>query len=105
MDDQTKRPSQPPDRGKLKRFLFGVLIVLFGGFMLGDLANRVTQSVPPGTELIRSLVEFREILRAWNTLTLSVINMLVIGTHEIGHLLGSISQQMKFALLIVGPFG
>jgi hypothetical protein len=31
--------------------------------------------------------------------------LIVLGVHEIGHLIGGLSQGMRFLLLIVGPFG
>ena len=105
MDDQTKGPPQPPAQGQSKRFLFGVLIALLTGILIATVATGVTQSMLPETGLLRKLAESRKIMTAWDVLTLLVIIMLVLGTHEIGHLLGGVSQRMKFALLIVEPFG
>jgi len=41
---------------------------------------------------------------AWDLLALPVLVLIVLGTHEIGHVLGGLSQGMRFLLLIVGPF-
>lgn len=55
--------------------------------------------------LIQQLTAADEILTAWDLLALPVLILIVLATHEIGHLLAGLSQGMRFLLLIVGPFG
>jgi len=43
-------------------------------------------------------------LNAWDLLAIPLLALLVIAIHEIGHLLGGLSQGMRFLLLIFGPF-
>ena len=43
-------------------------------------------------------------LGAWDLLMVPVLALLVIAVHEVGHLLGGLSQGMRFLLLIFGPF-
>lgn len=43
-------------------------------------------------------------LTLWDGLAFPVLFLLVIAIHEIGHLLGGLSQGMRFLLLIFGPF-
>jgi hypothetical protein len=105
MDPQPKRSSWSPSTDNTKGILVTVLIVVLGGLLFAALANWVTRSLLPGTRLVQALAESRGILTAWDILAIPVLIMFVLGTHEIGHLLGGLSQRMKFVLLIVGPFG
>lgn len=43
-------------------------------------------------------------LTAWDWLAAPVLLLLVVAVHEVGHLLGGLSQGMRFLLLIFGPF-
>ena len=43
-------------------------------------------------------------LTGWDSLVFPVLFLLVIAIHELGHLLGGLSQGMRFLLLIFGPF-
>ena len=43
-------------------------------------------------------------LTGWDWLVFPVLFLLVIAIHELGHLLGGLSQGMRFLLLIFGPF-
>lgn len=43
-------------------------------------------------------------LSGWDLLALPVLFLLVVAVHEMGHLLGGLSQGMRFLLLIFGPF-
>jgi hypothetical protein len=43
-------------------------------------------------------------LTGWDLLVFPVLFLLVIAIHELGHLLGGLSQGMRFLLLIFGPF-
>ena len=43
-------------------------------------------------------------LNAWDLLVLPALVVLVLGVHELGHLLAGLSQGMCFLLLIFGPF-
>jgi len=43
-------------------------------------------------------------LSGWDCLVFPALFLLVIAIHELGHLLGGLSQGMRFLLLIFGPF-
>jgi len=43
-------------------------------------------------------------LHLWDIPVFMLLVMLVLGVHELGHLLGGFSRGMKFLLFIVGPF-
>lgn len=43
-------------------------------------------------------------LTGWDWLVFPVLFLLVIAIHELGHLIGGLSQGMRFLLLIFGPF-
>ena len=49
-------------------------------------------------------VRTTETLNAWDLFVLPVLVVLVLGAHELGHLLAGLSQGMRFLLLIFGPF-
>lgn len=49
-------------------------------------------------------VRTTETLNAWDLFVLPVLVLLVLGVHELGHLLAGLSQGMRFLLLIFGPF-
>jgi hypothetical protein len=44
------------------------------------------------------------VLSGWDLLALPVLFLLVVAVHEMGHLVGGLSQGMRFLLLIFGPF-
>jgi hypothetical protein len=41
---------------------------------------------------------------AWDLLAVPVLVLIVLGVHELGHLVAGLSQNMRFVLLIFGPF-
>jgi hypothetical protein len=43
-------------------------------------------------------------MSAWDILAFPVLVLLVLGTHELGHLTGGMLRGLRFLLLIVGPF-
>lgn len=108
MDTKTKRPSHAPSTGGWKSLLGGLLFGgLFGALMV-LVAWRAIPQIDLGlseSRLIQQLSKAREILTAWDVLAFPVLMLIVLGTHEIGHVLGGLSQGMRFLLLIVGPFG
>ena len=105
MDTKTKPTSRASDPGVLKGLLVGGLI---GALIVGLAAwvgPLLIDSDLSENRLVRQLGEADDILTAWDLLALPVLVLIVLGTHEIGHLLGGLSQGMRFLLLIVGPFG
>lgn len=62
-------------------------------------------SIISQTALFEKLDQAKEILAVWDILAMPVLILIVLGTHEIGHLIGGVSRGMRFLLLIVGPFG
>jgi hypothetical protein len=108
LDTKTKRPSHAPSTGGWKSLLGGLLFGgLFGALMV-LVAWRAIPQIDLGlseSRLIQQLSKAREILTAWDVLAFPVLMLIVLGTHEIGHVLGGLSQGMRFLLLIVGPFG
>lgn len=68
-----------------------------GGYLLGKSAL----SDPAVSMWIDRL---RAGLVGWDLLAVPLLLLLVFGVHEIGHLVGGLSQRMRFLLLIVGPF-
>jgi len=102
---KTKRSSRNSDAGVLKGLIVGGLI---GALIVGLAAwmgPLLIDSDLSESHLVRQLAKAEEILTAWDFLALPVLILVVLGTHEIGHLLGGLSQGMRFLLLIVGPFG
>jgi len=76
-----------------------------GGILIAALADQANWSALSGMPLLQELDAAREIMTIWDLLALPVLSMLVLGTHEVGHLLAGMSQGMRFLMLIVGPFG
>lgn len=101
VDTSNERPSRSP----LVRTLIGLLAGVGGGILIAALADQVNWSALSGMPLLQELDAAREIMTIWDLLALPVLSMLVLGTHEVGHLLAGKSQGMRFLMLIVGPFG
>ncbi len=68
-----------------------------GGAVIGYLFGKSVAGTP-------WLRQHFEALGAVDLLLLPVLILLVLATHEVGHLLGGFSRGMRFLLLIVGPF-
>lgn len=109
MDKKTKQSSQSSSVGDWKSLLVGGLVGgLVGAILVRLLAWVANASIDSGLSenwLIQQLDKAREILTAWDILAFPVLMLLVFGVHEIGHVLGGLSQGMRFLMLIVGPFG
>ncbi len=86
----------PPRRSTAKALLVGVLLGA-GGAVIGYLVGKYAAGLP-------WLRQHFEALGAVDLLLLPVLILLVLATHEVGHLLGGFSRGMRFLLLIVGPF-
>jgi len=54
---------------------------------------------------VQQIATAEQNLTGWDVLALPVLILIVLATHEIGHLIGGMSQGMRFLMLIVGPFG
>lgn len=102
---KTKSSSNGPDAGVLKGLIVGGLI---GALVVGVaawLGPLLIESDLSENRLIQQLAKAEESLTTWDLLALPILMLIVLATHEIGHLLGGMSQGMRFLLLIVGPFG
>jgi hypothetical protein len=105
VDNKKQRASSSSDTSVFKGILLGGLIgTLIVGFAtwIGPL---LVDSNLSENHLVQQLAKAEEILTLWDVLALPVLILIVLGAHEIGHVLGGLSQGMRFLLLIVGPFG
>lgn len=105
MDNKKQRASSSSDISVFKGILLGGLI----GTLIVGLATWIgpllVDSNLSENHLVQQLAKAEEILTLWDVLALPVLILIVLGAHEIGHVLGGLSQGMRFLLLIVGPFG
>ncbi|MEY3457444.1 MAG: hypothetical protein RL215_601 [Planctomycetota bacterium] len=102
------KPEDTSGRGTLGLWaglLAGGLIGWWLAVWLKRNLNQLAESGLAGNQLVRQLQKADEILTAWDIAVLPVLILIVLGTHEIGHVLSGLSQGMRFLLLIVGPFG
>lgn len=101
MDTNSNASARSPIIGSL----IGILVGTGAGVLIAALADQVDWSALSGKPLLQKLDAAREIMTIWDLLALPVLSMLVLGIHEVGHLLAGRSQGMRFLMLIVGPFG
>lgn len=105
MTDQPESSSRSAGSGALKGLLVGGLVgALVVGWMTGA-GSPLLESVLSGSRFAEQIAAADEVLTVWDLLALPVLTLIVLGTHEIGHLLAGLSQGMRFLMLIVGPFG
>lgn len=105
MDTNKKDSSSASDTGILKGPLVGGVI---GGLIVALTAwigPLLIDSDLSENRLIQRLAAAEDSLTGWDLLAIPILILIVLATHEIGHLLGGLSQGMRFLLLIVGPFG
>ena len=102
---KTNRSSNASEAGVLKGLIFGGLIGALIVGMAAWLGPLLIDSDLSQNRLVQQLAKAEENLTAWDLLALPILMLVVLATHEIGHLLGGLSQGMRFLLLIVGPFG
>lgn len=109
MDNNTEHSSPSSSVGGWKSPLVGGIVGgLVGAVMVGMLSWMAKSCFDSGlseSRLIQQLEKAREILSAWDILAFPALMLVVFGVHEIGHVLGGLSQGMRFLMLIVGPFG
>lgn len=105
MDRKPNGASGNASWGLWAGLLVGGLAGAFLGVWLKQTFNQLAESGLSANRLVQQLSKADEILTAWDVLALPVLILIVLGTHEIGHVLGGLSQGMRFLLLIVGPFG
>lgn len=99
------RSSNDSDAGILKGLIFGGLLGAFIVGLAAWLGPLLIDSDLSENRLVQQLAKAEESLTAWDLLALPILILIVLATHEIGHLVGGMSQGMRFLLLIVGPFG
>lgn len=97
--------TNPSARSPLIRMLLGVLTGVSVGVMIVAVAGHIDWFMLSGSHLLQKLNEAKKILTAWDLFALPALSMLVLGIHEVGHVLAGMSQGMRFLMLIVGPFG
>jgi hypothetical protein len=105
MDSTPDESSRVSSRGDWNSLLVGGLVGALIVGLVAWLANSLSDSWLAETRLIQQLREARGILTGWDLLAFPVLILIVLGTHEVGHLLGGLSQGMRFLMLIVGPLG
>lgn len=104
MEQERQASSRPGKPSALQGLLLGGLI----GAALGGLAVAIGPFI--GSELaenklVLKIAEADEVMTPWDLLAFPFLMLIVLGMHEVGHLIGGLSQGMRFLLLIVGPFG
>jgi len=105
VDKKSKDASKSAGWGLWAGLLFGGLIGAFLAVWIKRNVNQLTESGLEGNQLVKQLSKANEILTAWDILAIPVLILIVLGTHEIGHVLSGLSQGMRLLMLIVGPFG
>ncbi len=105
MHHESEQPSSAPFVKRSKGLITGILILAPVAALLAVLAYWGVTSLHAKSELVQKLAEAREILTVWDTLAVPVVILVVLGMHEVGHLIGGLLRGMRFLLLIVGPFG
>ena len=105
MDKEPKGASRSASWGLWAGVLVGGLIGAFLTVWIKRNVNQLADSGLVGSQLVQQLSKSDDILTAWDVLALPILILIVLGTHEIGHVLSGLSQGMRFLLLIVGPFG
>ena len=91
--------------GTLKGLVVGGLI---GGLVVAAAAwvgPLLIDSDLAANRFVQQIAKAEASLTGWDVLALPFLILIVLATHEIGHLVGGLSQGMRFLLLIVGPFG
>lgn len=104
MDMQEKPSRRSGSTGALKGLIVGGLI---GGVIVSAmmaLAPLLDGAALAETRFVQRLAAAPDAVGAWDLLALPLLILIVLATHEIGHLVGGMSQGMRFLLLIVGPF-
>ena len=101
MDTSNERPSRSP----LVRSFIGLLSGAGVGILIAAFADEINWSALSEMPLLQKLEAAREPMTMWDLLALPALSMLVLGIHEVGHVLAGKSQGMRFLMLIVGPFG
>lgn len=105
MDNKKQRASSSSDTSVFKGILLGGLIGTLIVGLATWIAPLLVDSNQSENHLVQQLAKAEEILTLWDVLALPVLILIVLGAHEVGHVLGGLSQGMRFLLLIVGPFG
>jgi hypothetical protein len=105
VDKELKGESKSASWGLWAGLLVGGLIGAFLAVWIKQNLNQLAESGLARNQLVEQLSKANEILTAWDVLAIPVLILIVLGTHEIGHVLSGLSQGMRFLMLIVGPFG
>jgi hypothetical protein len=105
VDKELKGESKSASWGLWAGLLVGGLIGAFLAVWIKQNVHQLAESGLARNQLVEQLSKANEILTAWDVLAIPVLILIVLGTHEIGHVLSGLSQGMRFLMLIVGPFG
>jgi len=95
--DQSRAVAQPPPRRSMVKALLMAALLGAAGAVVGFHLGKHAAGIP-------WLRQQFETLGTIDLLLLPVLILVVLATHEVGHLLGGFSRGMRFLLLIVGPF-
>lgn len=105
MTSDSKPSSRSDSTGTLKGLVVGGLM---GGLIVASAAwvgPLLIDSDLAENRFVQQIAKAEASLTGWDMLALPVLIFIVLATHEIGHLIGGMSQGMRFLMLIVGPFG
>jgi hypothetical protein len=105
VDKKTRRSMVAPYKDVLKGLLAGGIIGSLIIVLAAKTGPMLIKSDLSDNQLFNQLAEARQILTVWDLLVIPLLYLIILGTHEIGHLLAGLSQGMQFLMLIVGPFG
>lgn len=95
--DQPRGVAAPPRRRSSVKALLMAMLFGAAGAGIGYYFGKYAAGIP-------WLRQHLETLATIDLLLLPVLILVVLATHELGHLLGGFSRGMRFLLLIVGPF-
>jgi hypothetical protein len=105
VETHKKRTAGTSSAGVMRGLLIGGLIGALVVGLAAWLGTLLIDSNLSESRLVQQIAAADGSLTKWDFLALPVLILIVLGTHEIGHLVGGLSQGMRFLLLIVGPFG
>lgn len=88
MDTEDDRPLRNKDPGVLKGLLVGGLVGALAAAALLAIGNSSSGSDLSELRLIQQLGRADATLTGWDLLVLPVLFLIVLGAHEVGHLIG-----------------
>lgn len=95
-ESNTQTKVTTPKKRSVLRAMLVILLTTSAGAGVGFLVAKYGMDLPFVRTRLTSL-------NIWDLLIMPVLLLLVIGVHELGHVLGGLRRGMRFLLLIVGP--